>query len=75
MTCLSEFSRYVRSQKEKGNMWTIYPILLGKERLVIVFMRNSTRLSFEANTGRMLSYSDGETEAIDINSTRKALAS
>lgn len=75
MTYLSEFSRYVGSQKEKGNIWTVYPILLGKEHLAIVFMKNSTRLSFEANTGRMLSYSDEETEAIDINSMRKALAS
>lgn len=56
-TDLHEFAMYVKQQRKCGFEWKIHTIWL-RNTAVIVYIRNNTKISFDAITGRLLSYSD-----------------
>lgn len=64
-TNLHEFANYVRRQQEMGHFWDIDVITLSPKMSLIVYTRKHTKVLFDIETGKLISYSDNHYEMTD----------
>lgn len=64
-TSLHEFANYVRRQQELGNFWDVSVITLSPTTSLVVYTRDHTKVLFDVESGRLISYNDNHYEMTD----------